>query len=152
MMIFNIEAKDLYAYYFYNAMTYDNVRVDMRFENRGVNSQNVSLVCRASEEGWYEFSVTSSGLWYLYANSADGFTRLKNGGSKAIRQGKAVNEYGMSCNGDKIGLFINGQEVADSPFIEKRYAFRRGQVGFNISSLNVIPVKAEVDWFQISQP
>jgi serine protease Do len=153
MMIFNIDAKDLYAYYFYNAKTYDNVRVDMRFENRGVNSQNVSLVCRASEEGWYEFSVTSSGLWYLYANSsADGFVRIKNGGSKAIKQGKAVNEYGMTCNGDKIGLFINGYEVADSPFIEKRYAFRKGEVGFNISSLNVIPVKAEVDWFQVSQP
>jgi S1-C subfamily serine protease len=153
LMIFDIEAKDLYAYYFYEGQTYDNVRVDMRFENRGVNSQNVSLVCRASKEGWYEFSVASSGVWVLWAYTPnDGFVRLKNGGSTAIRQGKAVNEYGMACNDDKISLFINGQEVRDSPFTEKQYALRRGNVGFNISSLKVFPVKAEVDWFQISQP
>lgn len=153
LMLFNIEAKDLYAYYTYNGQSYDNVRVDIRFENRGVNSQNVSLICRASDEGWYEFSVGSDGLWYLYAHTpADGFVTLKNGGSKAVKQGKAINEYGLSCDGEKIGLFINGTEVRDSPFAERRYALRRGSVGFNVSSLNVVPVKVEVDWFQISQP
>ncbi len=153
LMIFNIDAKDLYAYYTFNGQAYDNVRVDLNFENRGVNSQNVGLVCRASDEGWYEFSVGSDGLWYLYAHTpSDGYVTLKNGGSKAVKQGKAVNEYGMSCNGDKISLYINGTEVRDSPFVEKKYAFRRGTVGFNVSSLNVIPVKVEVDWFQISQP
>ncbi len=153
LMIFNIDAKELYAYYVYEDQTYDNVRVDMRFENRGVNSQNVSLLCRLSDEGWYEFSVANSGLWYLYAHTPkDGYVTLKNGGSKAVNQGKAVNEYGMTCDGEKIGLFINGQEVRDSPFAERKYAFRRGGVGFNVSSLNVIPVKAEVDWFKISQP
>lgn len=153
LMVFNIEAKDLYAYYFYEGETYDNARVDMRFENRGVNSQNVSLLCRKSDEGWYEFSVGSDGLWYLMVHTpADGYVNLKNGGSKAVKQGKEVNEYGMSCNGDEIGLFINGTEIRDSPFTEKRYALRQGTVGFNISSLKSIPVKVEVDWFKISQP
>jgi hypothetical protein len=153
LMIFNIDFKQLYAYYMYEAQSYDNVRVDMRFENRGANSQNISLVCRASDEGWYEFSVGSDGLWYLYAHTPkDGFITIKNGGSKAVKQGKAVNEYGLACNKEKIGLFINGQEVRDSPFVEKKFALRRGTVGFNVSSINVIPVKVEVDWFQISEP
>jgi hypothetical protein len=157
-MVFDLEAPQLYAYYINPNQTYTNVRVDINFENRGVNSQNVSLVCQYNKsEGWYEFSVGSDGLWYLWGVTIDSsgdvnYNRMVNGGSKAVKTGKEINEYGMACNGQKISLFINGSEVKGSPVTDKKYVFRSGNVGFNISSLNPIPVKVEVDWFKISQP
>lgn len=150
-MIFDIDDRQLYSYYLYEGQEYDNVRVDINVDNRGVNSQQVSLICRASDEGWYEFAVQSDGLWELYAVS-DGYNRIANGGSTAVKQGKSVNQYTFICDDEKLAFFINGVEPKGSPFMERKYALRRGNVGFAISSLESTPVKMEVDWFQISQP
>lgn len=150
-MVFDIPDPFLYAYYVYDGQEYEDVRVDIRLENRGVNTQQVSLVCRFSEDGWYEWAVQSDGLWFMYAVS-DGFNRVLNGGSNDIKQGKDVNEYTMICKGDEISFFINGQEQRGSPYIDREYGFRDGNVGFSISSLRAIPVKIEVDWFTISEP
>src|SRR5258706_5318088 len=58
---------DLYYYYTYNGFSYDNVRLDLRADNRGVNTNNVSLPCRVSKDGWYLWSVGSGGDWDLPA-------------------------------------------------------------------------------------
>lgn len=151
LMIFEIPESFLYAYYIYQDYVYDNVRVDIKVENRGVNSQQVSLVCRVGDDGWYEFAVQSDGLWYLYAVSG-GYDRLTNGGSNDINQGKAVNEYSLVCNEDEISFFINGEEPKGSPYKENEYSFREGGVGFSISALRAIPVQIEVDYVKISEP
>jgi len=155
LMVFDLEDTGIYAYYLYDQNTYDNVRLDMRAENRGKNNNNVSLICRASTDGWYEFSTEGGGLWYLYAvtvNSANEavYKRIANGGAQPLKQGKEVNDYGMICQDNEITLIINDKEIKKVE--EKDYAFRDGQVGFNISSLNVYPIVVEVDWFKISEP
>jgi len=151
LMIFEIPDPDLYAYYIYEGYSYDDVRIDIKVENRGVNSQQVCLVCRVSDDGWYEFSVQSDGLWYLWAVS-DGYDRLTNGGSNDINQGKASNEYSMICEDNEISLFINGEELRGSPYRETKYSLRKGGVGFSISSLRAVPVRVEVDYLEISEP
>jgi len=142
---------DLYFYYTYTAFTYENVRVELRAENRGVNSNNVSLFCRSSADGWYEWSVGSDGLWVLYAVT-DGFNVISNGGTTSLKQGKEVNEYVMECKDKTISMFVNGQELKLSPVTDNKYGLRDGNVGFNISSINITPVIVEVDWFNISEP
>jgi hypothetical protein len=77
---------------------------------------------------------------------------VANGGSTKIKQGKAENEYGLLCQGEKISFFINGTEPKGSPVSERKFAFRRGSVGLNVSSLRAIPVLIEVDWFKVSEP
>ena len=151
LMIFEIPESQLYTYYVYEDYDYEDVKVSIKFENRGVNSQQVSLVCRAGDDGWYEFAVGSDGLWDLFAVSG-GYDRLTNGGSNDINQGKAVNEYSMICEGDQISFFINGVEPKGSPYTDREYGLRKGGVGFAISSLNAIPVNIEVDSFKISEP
>jgi S1-C subfamily serine protease len=150
-MIFDITDKDLYAYYVYEGNLYENSRTTIRFENRGVNSQQVSLVCRMSDEGWYEFAVQSDGLWFLYA-VVDGYNLMANGGSTAVRQGKETNEYAFVCDDNKLSFFINGVEPKGSPYTDRKYVLRRGNVGFSVSSLVATPVKIEVDWFEIAEP
>ena len=150
-MRFDIPKDDLYVYYTYTAQTYDNVRIDMRADNRGVNSNNVSLTCRISDDGWYEWSVGSDGSWVLYAVT-DKYHTITNGGTRLLKQGKAENEYGMVCKDKQISMFVNGQEIKQSPVTDNKYGLREGTVGFNISSLQVTPVIVEVEWFKVSEP
>jgi hypothetical protein len=152
LMVFEIPDPFLYVYYVYEGNEYEDVRVEINVENRGVNSQQVSLICRAGDEGWYELAIQSDGLWYLFAVSGGGFNRLTNGGSNDIKQGKDVNTYAMECQGNEIAFFINGEEQKGSPYIDREYGLRSGNVGFSISSLRAIPVKVEVDSFTISEP
>lgn len=151
LMIFEIPESFLYAYYVYQEYSYDDVRVDIKVENRGVNTQQVSLVCRVGDDGWYEFAVQSDGLWELYGVSG-GYDRLTNGGSNDINQGKAVNEYTLICEDNEISFFINGEELRGSPYVENEYSLREGGVGFSISALRAIPVVIEVDYLKISEP
>ena len=68
-LLFDLGDEDLYVYYMYTPYEYEDVSIKLNAENRGRNNNNVSLVCRMNSEGtqWYEFSVESGGLWYLYA-------------------------------------------------------------------------------------
>jgi hypothetical protein len=135
----------------YTPYEYDDVSIKLNAENRGRNNNNVSLVCRMSSDGnqWYEFSVESGGLWYLYAVD-EKYNIVANGGTNALKQGREINEYGMTCEGDEITLTINGEEVRK--VTDNTYGFNDGLVGFNISSLNVLPITVAVNWFEISQP
>ena len=150
-MRIELPEQDLYYYYTYSGFSYDNVRIDLRADNRGVNSNNISLTCRVSDEGWYEWSVGSDGLWYLYAVT-DKYNDIASGGTTFLKLGKEVNEFTMICNDKKISMFVNGQEIKQSPVTDNKFVLREGSVGFNISSINKVPVIVEVQWFKISEP
>ena len=148
---FDLGALDLYVYYLYEGETYEDVALTLVAENQGVNNNNVSLVCRLDYDNseWYEFSFESGGVWFLYAYQ-DGYNTLDNGGSNKLNQGKATNEYGMTCEGNTITMYINGEKIKE--YNDRNYDFGEGQVGFNISSLNVLPVTVEVHSFDIAEP
>jgi hypothetical protein len=147
----DLGALDLYLYYIYDPKTYGDVSLTMVAENLGRNNNNVSLVCRMDYDDaqWYEFSVESGGIWFLYAYD-EGYNTLDSGGTNDLKQGKAINEYGMSCEGDTITMYINGNKIKSYP--DRIYGFSEGQVGFNISSLNVLPITVNVKSFDIANP
>lgn len=153
-LFIQIGIEDMYVYLEYPLSSYRDVALEMLFTNQGVNSQNVGLVCRMSREGWYEFSVGSDGLWYLYAFTDEaGYNVLANGGSLDVNMGKTTNRYGMVCEGDLIHLYINGHEVKGSPVNVAHYKIStEGTVGLNVSSLGNYPVITVVHEFSVREP
>jgi S1-C subfamily serine protease len=150
-LVFDLKKANKWVYVTYDPFKYTDVRVDMVADNRGKNSNNVSLICRYSEEGWYEFNIANSGIYDIYAYiSGVGYNRIFNGGSNLIKAGKETNEYTMICNGDSITIGINGTEV--KTINDTKYRLRDGKVGFGVSSFNVLPILVEIDSFQVSQP
>ena len=155
-LVWDFDSEYLYYYLFYDAFTYDDVRVDVTADNRGRNNNNISLICRYDPDvGWYEFNIANNGLYDIYyaevkSNGNIGYSRITNGGSNAIKQGKETNEYGIICKGNQLTLIINGDEV--KTVTEKTYALREGEVGVSVSSFNVLPILIEMDWFKISEP
>jgi len=153
-MNFDLEDVEINAVYLYEDEIYDNVRVDLRAENRGRNNNRVGLICRASDQGWYQFSTEGGGLWYLYGveirENKYYFKRINNGGALSLKQGKETNEYGMICDGPYLTLIINGETVVKIE--DTKFDFQEGTVGFSIASLNVTPIILEVDWFKAGSP
>ncbi|MBE0671096.1 MAG: hypothetical protein IH588_10945 [Anaerolineales bacterium] len=150
-LLFDLGDENLYVYYIYDVLKYNDTKLTLVAENQGVNNNNVSLVCRfnADEGQWYEYSFESGGVWYLYAYDG-GYNVIDNGGSNDLKQGKAVNEYGMTCKDNVITMYINGKMLKS--YTDRNYNFGEGQIGFNISSLNVLPVIVNVQSFDIAEP
>jgi len=155
-LVWDFESKYVYYYLFYTAFDYEDVTVELRADNRGRNSNNISLICRYDPDvGWYEFNIANSGLYDIYYAEVDsngdiGYKLITNGGSTAIKQGKDINEYSITCKGNELSLRINGRDV--KTITEKTYALRSGQVGMSVSSFDVLPIQIEMDWFKISEP
>lgn len=145
----NLDAKLMYLYYFYTPYTYDNVSLKMNATNKGANSFQTLLVCRATDAGWYEFAMQSDGLWFLYAFKDGNYNQIANGGATNIKTGQATNEFGMDCVGDQIQLFVNGEELKGSPVKDTTYS--EGQIGFSVSSLQVFPVNVDVNSIVIGE-
>ena len=155
-LVFDLKGTNLWIYVTYNAFTYKDVAVEVVADNRGKNTNNISLLCRYSkDEGWYEFNISNGGLYWIYAYDVTGAVRkgynaITNGASKLVKQGKGVNTYSASCIGNELTLSINGTEV--KTITDNKFDFSEGKVGFSVSSFDVTPILVNVDSFTISEP
>jgi hypothetical protein len=152
---FDFSTKQLYAYLFYDPFEYENVTVEALAENRGMNDNNISLICRYSDDGWYEFNVFNSGLYnilygYYKPDGSINYARIADGGSNKIKAGKEVNNYRITCNDRRLSLYINGTEARVVE--DNQYTLRKGKIGVGVSSFDQLPIKVEFDWVKISEP
>ncbi|NLG73418.1 MAG: serine protease [Chloroflexi bacterium] len=153
---FEINETDTYTYMIYQPWLYDNVRIDTTVENQGRNNNNVSLICRYSEDGWYEFNVANNGEWNILRFDQSKLNRgewpwvaLYTGGTTLIDTSQgAVNIYTAICDGNELTLGINGVEIRTV----RDTFFKTGQVGLSVSSFNVTPVIVEFDYFSVTVP
>ena len=144
-----VTGKDTYVYVLYDPYAYTDVRLDMEAKNEGFNDNNISLICRASGDGWYEMSAFSSGLYYFYRYTPEkGYTQLGSGGIKSMRPGKYTNKFSLVCKGDRFTFLVNDTEI--NKFTDDDLS--EGAVGFNVSSYKLLPIVVDVDWFEISEP
>ena len=144
--------KWLYGYVLYDPWIYTDVRIDVESENRGANTFTVSIICRYSDEGYYVVDISSGGLYTIYAYEAytEEYHSLANGGSTYIKQGKDTNTYTWVCEGRDLILGVNGYEV--KKFTDNKYVFKEGFIGAGVTSYDIIPIKVEFEYIEISQP
>lgn len=154
--LFDIQRKQMEAYSLYDPYEYEDVRVDIRTENQGVNEISFSLICHYSNEnGWYEFNIANNGLYDIHyakpnSNGYIAYRKIADGGSNKIKTGNAINEYSIICQGNALSLYINGDLVKETS--DHLSALRMGKIGVSVSSFNVLPVSVRLDWIKISKP
>lgn len=155
-LAFDLGAKGLWVYALYDGAEYNDVKMEVTADNRGVNDNNVSLICRYSQEnGWYEFNIANNGLYdILYGKLTPDnkavYRKIADGGSNKIHQGKDTNTYGISCKGRTLVLTINGFETRR--LTDNEIVLDSGKVGVSVSSFNALPVNVLMDTVTISQP
>jgi len=154
--LFEITRRMIYAYSYYEAFSYSDVRVDARIDSRNVNANKAGLICRYSEkEGWYEFSIANNGLYNIYfakpnAQGLITYRRIADGGSNKVNVGNASNEYSIICQGNKLSLYINGDLIKQTS--DDLSTLRSGKIGVSVTSANSLPVIVGYDWIEISEP
>ncbi len=155
-LVFAINERQVWSYAVYTPQTYEDVKIEVQAENFGNNENNVTLICRYSERGWYEVTISNNGLYKIYFGKWDdngttaSYAKIADGGSTNILAGRAINTYAFSCKGTMLTLTINGKEIKRVE--EKQRGLREGQIGIGVSSFRYVPVEVEFDWVQITQP
>jgi S1-C subfamily serine protease len=144
-----LDETDSTIYTLYDAEFPADVRVDAAVETvSGPNRNNISLVCRATEDGWYEFSMNSGGYWYIWKYE-DKYTELSHGASNAINLQKAKNEITATCIGKELTFYVNQVEMGS--VTDNRFK-GAGQVGVSVSTFDIPGAGVEFDWFAASVP
>jgi hypothetical protein len=94
----------------------------------------LSIFCRFSDLGWYEFNVLSGGLWTIFKyDETNSYTELASGGSTAIRMGQNENHLTATCIGDTLTFYINDVKVGSA----RDGAFIDGSYGMSASTFDI---------------
>lgn len=122
-----------------------DVAVEIGFDNIGLRGNNISVVCRYTDSGWYEFSLGSDGLWYMWMYQGGAYSLLANGGISGYDWKITAHTLTAACVGDYLtfaidGVIPRGAEVTNS-------SLREGGVGFSISTFENGGVEVEFDYF-----
>jgi len=154
----HVEVPDQYSavYLIYDDLYFErdlaDVFVEAAFINMGThNINNISVLCRVSEEGWYEFSMLSGGLWYIwkYTSSNENYVLLKDGGIPDLDY-DAPHSIGAECLDNDLTFYFDGEELRNGTIRDTQ--FREGGTGISVYADDWANVVVEFDYFGIAVP
>jgi hypothetical protein len=147
-VLFKIDSADTWVYDMYlGRLNFHDVQLDVDVVVlSGPNRNNLSLVCRYSDLGWYEFNILSGELWTIYRyDEASGYHELKSGGSTAINANQGRNHLTAVCSGDTLTLYINDVLVGSA----RDGAFASGTFGVSASTFNLGRLRVQFSGFTV---
>lgn len=141
---------------------YDDVIVTAEVEDAGPLDNALSLICRATEAGWYEFRISPSGYYellrfdqYLHDDGKNAYTNFleKRVGSTKIVSGLNKNQFSLSCVGDTISAFVNGEQLywEKRPLAIEDDTYSDGTVGFGLVGYGK-ELDVAFNWIEVSKP
>lgn len=156
-VVFTLKNANTYAYRFQEGPTYDDVTVEVDTTNLGDNDNGIALICRASDAGWYEYRVTSGGMYSVFAYDAtlkgsgtNPYKTLDSGGSGLLISKRSTLKF--VCEGNTLRIFANGEEIVprNGTIEDKNNTFSSGEVGIGAMSNARTPVKISFDTISIT--
>lgn len=134
---------DINIAFFNKNLNYDDVIVQAEVENLNELDDAFSLMCRVNEDGWYEFRISPMGYYdvlrfdqFKADQDDNAYTSLleKRVNTGLIQGGQDKNTFSLSCIGDVISGFINGEQPIwqKRPIAFEDSTFSEGSVGFGI--------------------
>ena len=129
--------------FFRKDTSYSDVIIQAEVENYGQTDNAFSLMCRATEAGWYELRISSDGYYellrfdqYLADEGKNAYTNFLSSrvGSTLINTGLDKNVFALSCQGDQLKVFINGEQVYydKRPLTIEDSTYSEGTIGFGV--------------------
>jgi len=155
LRLLQLEDKLPWFYLINDVFTYSDVKVEAVVANRGVNANGVSLICRYSDIGWYEFVFSNSGTYSIYVVDingivSQGYNEIYTGGTSVIKTGQETNVYTAVCKGDELSLYVNQSLVRT--LTDTKFIFREGKIGLAVSSPRKLPVNVDFETITVSEP
>jgi hypothetical protein len=163
----NVEA---YVYAYNTSAEYQDVYVETNAETIKTGRNGIAIVCRMSDQGWYELRVSTAGYevgrfaFYRYdsalkAQKQNPYVNLLGGypnlASVDLKNGANINTLGLLCYGNQIIPFINGVQPkgADKqPLVITDNTYSSGYAGIGAMSYAEEAVTIDFDWVTTSEP
>jgi len=119
------------AYMLYKAYTYNNVYIETSVKEKDSDNYSIRLVCHFSDTGYYQVEFGDSGFYSVHAYKFSILQgSLASGASRHIHKRSESNTFAMSCEGNRIKVFINDilvREVTDN-----KYNLPEGLIGIGV--------------------
>jgi hypothetical protein len=116
-----LEDKLPWLYLINNSFAYSNVKLETLVVNRSVNATGVSVICRYSDIGWYEFVYSNTGAYSIYA--VDSFGLVSQGynllTSTLINPDSSANIFAAECKGSELNQYVNNTMV--NTFVDTKF-------------------------------
>lgn len=97
--------------------SFGDVEIQVNARSAGTTDNHYGVMCRYDDATFYYFAISSDGYYAIYLHESDGQLLSLTGTdmlySPAIRQQHADNQIRAVCEGTRLSLSINGQQVAE---------------------------------------
>ncbi len=147
-----ISSPHTWYYAIHNPHEYQNVSISAKFA--GTPSGSIGLICRYSENGWYEFNLASDGTYsilfgQLLAEGIAHYTPIATDSTNHLQAGNLNYEIGLTCQENTLLMYINGTLLRNKDVTN--YGLTEGRVGITSASFEETPMTATFDWVKISE-
>ena len=148
----DIFSPNTWYYAIHNSHEYQDVFVSAKYS--GTPSGSAGLICRYSENGWFEYNINSDGSYSVLLGQWIGegiatYTPIINSTVEYITPGMDY-EIGLTCQGTVLLLHVNGKMYRKIDVA--RYELTSGKVGISAASFEEAPAILMFDWFKVNQP
>jgi len=145
-----------WLYVIYGAQDYADIHIETEFINSALSPASAGLICRYSEtDGWLEYNVMTDGTYnvlfgrWLSVGVVD-YLPIIDGVSRDIKQSGDVQQIGLTCFGNILQLYINGNIVRNVEV--SSYELPEGKVGLAASSFENNPVVVVFNRVTVKEP
>lgn len=132
--------------------TYSDVELEAVAKAAGQMDNHFGLVCRCQDEQFYYFAISSDGYYGIFLMDEEEELRPLSGRSMlrsaAIHTDGTDNRISVSCQGETLTLYVNGEQVAQ---VEDA-TLEKGDVGMAAGSVSEGGASIWFDNFEASKP
>ena len=112
LLRFDLSAPNSWYYALHSTHEYTDVNVTAKFD--GPPSGSTGLICRYSENGWYEFNIASDGTYnvlfgQLLGDGIANYLPIASDPTEYLTPGVMDYEIGLACQQNFLSLSINGK-------------------------------------------
>jgi len=165
---FEMPSPETYTYAFAQGVDMGDVEVKVVAKTKDSSQNGIAVICRQSDEGWYELRVHTvgpyAGSYSMYRYSTAFANENKNPYINILRDldraftsdivngPNKTNTIVLACQGEQLRVFINGKEQFKPPqdVVVTDDVLTSGSVGFGVMSFGNGKVNVEVDLEQMS--
>ena len=147
----DISTTDTWLVGIHNANTYSNVFV--RAKTSAAPTGSTGLICRYSEDGWYEFNIANDGTYSILLGQwlSPGVVKyipIVNDNSKQLT-GNSTNEIGLFCEDGFLQLYVNGTMIRRADVTN--YGLTEGKIGITAASFSEVPTTVTFEQISVSE-
>ena len=158
--VIDLPSAETYSYAYVDGAEFGDVYVEAEMETVKADNNGISVICRYSDDGWYELRIATrgpnTGSYQMfrydpsllarkqvpYVNLLKNLTKVNS--PDIINGSLKINTVGFSCKGEELRVFINGvEQLPPDKQVVTDDRLDSGSVGFGAMSFGGGPVQIE---------